>query len=38
MGYKKIGLMVLFLTLFRVCAVIGYWLWDVTERKKSSNF
>ena len=30
----------LFLTLFRLCAVggIGYWLWDVTERKKSSNF
>jgi signal peptidase II len=30
----------LFLTLFRLCAVggIGYWLWDVTERKRSSNF
>lgn len=30
----------LFLTLFRLCAIggIGYWLWDVTERKKSSNF
>ena len=30
----------LFLTLFRLCAVggIGYWLWDATERKKSSNF
>jgi signal peptidase II len=30
----------LFLTLFRLFAVggIGYWLWDATERKKSSNF
>jgi signal peptidase II len=30
----------LFLTLFRLCAVggIGYWLWDATERKHSSNY
>tara|TARA_R110000868_G_scaffold252565_1_gene509269 strand:+ start:256 stop:855 length:600 start_codon:yes stop_codon:yes gene_type:complete len=30
----------LFLTLFRLCAVggIGYWLWDATVRKHSSNF
>lgn len=30
----------LFLTLFRLCAVggIGYWLWDATVRKNSSNY